>query len=392
MKRLWEMLVLAVLGVSLFITSVVSISYGKTYIEGDITYVRVSDCNGYILRPHTELYPAGSHPWLWFAPELGRSPHTNRMWLFNKLLLEGWTIAAVNIGEARGNPEGRIKFTDFYNYLMNSDFGLQPKANLFVQSRGGLMHYNWAADHPKWVQSIGGIYPAVDLRSYPGLAKAAPVFKMTVEELEANLSDCNPINRLAPLAAENISILHLHGDSDKLVPLKENSAAVKKRYDKLGGDMRLIVVSGKGHEVVPEFFESADLYNFFYSQAPVGMLENASNITDCKIPSVVEGGAKFTVEITIRNEGTQTWTFADGYVLATGDDSGLFTSSSQHYLTPQDSITTGKSKTFRFQMTAPTPKDNRCYKITWQMLKEDAGRFGEIVEEQVCIIDKSRSR
>ncbi len=368
----------------LLIISVVSVSQAKPLWNGTIIHLQVNDCNGYIIRPDVELYPKGSRPWLWFSPELGNNPHTNRGWIFNNLLRQGWTIAAFNIGESRGEYAGRAKYTDFYNYLMKCDYGLEPKANLFNQSRGGLMHYSWAADNPKLVRSIGAIYPVGDLRSYPKLVNAAKVYNMTVEELTANLSKFNPIDRLAPLAEANIPILHLSGDVDKAVPLEQNSAEVKRRYDKLGGNMRLIVVPGKGHEVIPEFFESADLYNFFYEKAHLNLIKNASKIVDCNVPLQVKAGDVFEVVATLRNEGTKSWTAADGYFLTAVDDSvGADVAAG---LQMQNQVAPGKTAKFNIQMTAP--KDKQVYEHRFQMSQKGFGTFGQIIHVKVNVINK----
>lgn len=54
----------------------------------------------------------------------------------------------------------------------------------------------------------------------------------------------------------------VHGDSDEPVPLEHNSGVVRDRYAALGGRVELVVVPGRGHEVVPELFENAGLLSF----------------------------------------------------------------------------------------------------------------------------------
>src|SRR5690606_4716437 len=115
-------------------------------------------------------------------------------------------------------------FAQFHAVVVKR-YGLDVKACLLAQSRGGLNHYNFAADHPEAVRCIAGIYPVGDLRSYPTLGRASPAYGMTAVELETELAKHNPVERLAPLARAGIPILHVHGDSDKLVPLEQNSQA-----------------------------------------------------------------------------------------------------------------------------------------------------------------------
>ena len=84
------------------------------------------------------------------------------------------------------------------------------------------MLYNWAVEHPDWVQCIAGNQPVSDLRSYPGLEKACAAYGMSPNELRDHLQEHNPIERLAPLAAKKVPILHIHGDHDMVVPLETN--------------------------------------------------------------------------------------------------------------------------------------------------------------------------
>jgi len=204
-------------------------------------------------------------PWVWYAPIFtGQNPDQSNVWLFRRLLDEGFAIAGVDVGESYGNPEGRKIYTAFYNILVNTR-GYSPKPCLLAQSRGGLMAYNWAAEHPQSVQCIGGIYPVCDLRSYPGLARASAAYGMTAEELSNHLAEHNPIDRLQGLAEAGVPILHLHGGADKVVPLETNSLELAKRYRALGGKIELEIVPGKGHAEIPEFFESECLLRFFVS-------------------------------------------------------------------------------------------------------------------------------
>ncbi len=124
------------------------------------------------------------------------------------------------------------------------------------------MLYNWAAENPDNVRCILGIYPVCDLRSYPGLGNAAGAFALTPAALQQQLEQHNPIDRLAPLARAGVAILHIHGDADSVVPLEKNSQVVLDRYAALGGAMKLIVVPGKGHAEIPEYFQDARLVQF----------------------------------------------------------------------------------------------------------------------------------
>ena len=226
--------------------------------------VDISGHPGFILLP-ARPRADGLKPWVWYAPVLtGRFPGSGNAWLFTRLLENGFAVGGVDAGESYGSPDGRRVFSEFHRVVVN-EHGLSPQACLLPQSRGGLMLYAWAAENPGAVRCIGGIYPVGDLRSYPGLSRARGAYHLTEEELRSQLPQHNPIDRLAPLAASHVPILHLHGDADKLVPLEPNSLEMARRYRALGGTFGLAVVRGKGHQEAPEFFESQSLLEFFLS-------------------------------------------------------------------------------------------------------------------------------
>ncbi len=226
------------------------------------TIVAVSKHKGFILRPKKPTAD-GPHPWVWYAPTfIGGYPNYSNEWLFARLLARGYAICGVEVGESYGSPSGRKVYSAFYD-LMIKDYKLDAKPYLVAQSRGGLMLYNWASENAGKVRGIVGIYPVCDLRSYPGLAKAAPAYGMTAKEFESHLKEHNPVDRLEPLAKARVPILHIHGDADKVVPLDANSQALAKRYKVLGGSIELIVIPGKGHAEVPEFFRSERVLAFF---------------------------------------------------------------------------------------------------------------------------------
>ena len=93
---------------------------------------------------------------------------------------------------------------------------------------------------------------------------------MTEQQLTAKLSEHNPIDRLAPLAKAKVPIFHIHGDRDDIVPLEKNSGEVEKRYAKLGGEMKLLVIDGQGHNMWPGWFRCQELVDFVIAYARNG--------------------------------------------------------------------------------------------------------------------------
>jgi pimeloyl-ACP methyl ester carboxylesterase len=242
-----------------------SIEYGASR---DDFQVGPNRNKGFVILPGKPAAD-GSRPWIWYAPTFvqpaGGMPDPSHAWLFERLLARGFAIAGVDVGESYGSPAGRAVYTGFHRAVV-AHYRLSPKACLLPQSRGGLMLYNWAAEHPEAVQCVGGIYTVCDPSSWPGLKQSCPAYGMTDAELKKHLAEHNPIDRLAPLAKAKIPILHVHGDVDALVPLDRNSGELVKRFRALGGDAELIVIKGKGHEVCDEFFKNQALLDFFLRQ------------------------------------------------------------------------------------------------------------------------------
>jgi dipeptidyl aminopeptidase/acylaminoacyl peptidase len=210
-------------------------------------------------------------PWILYAPALADYPDKHEAWLHQQFVAAGVTVAGVDVGEAYGSPRGRAAFDALYKELVERR-GFAPKPSLLGRSRGGLWVVSWAADHPDQVAGIAGIYPAFDLRTYPGLEKAASAYELTVDELQLSLNMHNPIARVTVLAKARVPAFFIHGEDDAVVPLKENSAEFVARYKAVGAEERvtLQVIKGQGHNFWPGFFQSQELVDFAIARAKDG--------------------------------------------------------------------------------------------------------------------------
>jgi pimeloyl-ACP methyl ester carboxylesterase len=136
------------------------------------------------------------------------------------------------------------------------------------------MLYNWAVEHPDLCRAIAGIYPVVNLNTWPpDLTPAAAAYGLAVEEFRRRLAEFNPIDRLAALAKARVPVFHIHGDNDVPVPLDANSGELVRRYRALGGSAALVTVKGRGHEEVDEYFKSEALRDFIVRCAHDGSAE-----------------------------------------------------------------------------------------------------------------------
>lgn len=224
-----------------------------------VDFFDVDRCHAFLIRPKGKV-PTSPMPWVWYAPVIGH-PNTSHAWLLKQWLEKGIGMAGVDVGESFGSPQGRKVYTALWEAL-TTRYKMSERPCLLPQSRGGLMLYNWAAENPTHVACIVGIYTVCDLRSYPGLQQACGTYGLSAAELEAHLAEHNPIDRLSPLAKAGVPILHIHGDADKVVPLEKNAGELARRYRALGGQVQLIVVPGKGHQVCDEFFHCRELVDF----------------------------------------------------------------------------------------------------------------------------------
>ncbi len=239
-----------------------------SYANGELVRLEIEGRRAFLIRPTTKTDP--TRRWIWVAPfwlavqdERGAVQH--RLYV-DRFLDAGFHVAGVDVGTSCGSPAGADVYQKFYEHL-TARLGLNPKARLLGQSNGGLISYAWAFRHPDCVDRIGGIYPAIDFRSWPGLANVVNFpepklgFGLTLDELTKRAAEFNPIDNLAPLAKAGIKIFHIHGDSDTLVPADANSVRVVEEFKKLGGDARLETLKGLGHGS-PAFYESESLVKF----------------------------------------------------------------------------------------------------------------------------------
>ncbi len=209
---------------------------------------------------------APAKPWVWYAPTLPGLPSQAEQWMFEKFRAAGIAIAGIDAGESYGSPAGCKAYAALYAE-MTGKRGYGAKPVLLGRSRGGLMMLSWAAANPDKVAGFAGIYPVCNLASYPGVAKAAPAFGMSPEELQARLAEHNPVDRLASLAQAGVPLFAIHGDNDPVVPLEANSALLKTRYAAIGGTMQLLVPPGQGHNMWAGFFQCEELVHFVKTHA-----------------------------------------------------------------------------------------------------------------------------
>lgn len=218
----------------------------------------VEGCTVFLIMPVQNV--GNNTPWVWYAPTLPGLPGMEEKWMFQQFIDAGIAIAGIDVGESFGSPKGRKLFSALYDELVNR--GLSKKPCLLARSRGGLMLYNWAVEHPDSVACIAGIYPVCNIISYPGIKNACNAYEITEEELREKINQHNPIDRIESLTTAGVPIYHIHGDCDTVVPIEANSSELAKRYRKAGAEMTLNVIAGQGHNMWTGWFECQELVDF----------------------------------------------------------------------------------------------------------------------------------
>jgi predicted esterase len=210
-------------------------------------------------------------PWIFYAPTLSAYPDEAERWMHEQFLAAGVAVAGIDVGEAYGNLKSHASFEALHAEL-TTKHGFATKPCLFGRSRGGLWVSSWALAHPERVAGIIGIYPVFDFRTYPGVTNAAPSYGITPEELVSREMELNPIERIALLAKAKIPVVLIHGDIDKVVPIKENSAEFVRRYKEAGAEslVRLIILKDQGHNFFEGFFHARELVDFAIERAKAG--------------------------------------------------------------------------------------------------------------------------
>ena len=219
-------------------------------------------------RPAFILWPDESlrkhpQPWILYAPTLPGLPDQHEKWMHEQFLDAGIAVAGIDIGESYGSPKGQALFTALHSELVKHR-GFATRTCLLGRSRGGLWISNWAISNPEKVAGIAGIYPVFDLRSYPGVERAAPAYDMTADHFADELDHWNPVSRLDILANASIPVFLIHGDVDRVVPIDANSQALIRAYKEAGAAelATLKVATGQGHNFWPGFFRCQELIDF----------------------------------------------------------------------------------------------------------------------------------
>ncbi|MBN3518441.1 prolyl oligopeptidase family serine peptidase [Algoriphagus lutimaris] len=188
--------------------------------------------------------------WIWRARFWGHEPQLDQA-----LLEKGFHVVYVDVAGLFGNPEAVQRWNEFYEFC-RKEYKLNPKVVLEGMSRGGLIIYNWATENTDKVYSIYADAPVCDIKSWPGglfAGQGSPNdWKKCLEAYgldSASVRDFKgiPIYKSVAIAKAKIPVIHVYGESDKVVPFMENTYLLAEEFRKAGGQITLIPKPGVGH-------------------------------------------------------------------------------------------------------------------------------------------------
>ena len=205
---------------------------------------------------------APGKPWLWrsmfWGQIKGATSRFTRMDL--ELIKQGYHVV-IRPGDVSGHARGNVAIDKAYEYLTRQH-GFATKVAMGSMSRETLALFRWASANPEKVESIYVDNGVCNVKSWPagrsvsgtdskaeGNWKSWTRLKMAYgfnSDEEAVAAKVSPIDWLEPLAKARVPILLASGTQDHAVPLEENAAVLKERYEKLGGSAE-VIVEDKGH-------------------------------------------------------------------------------------------------------------------------------------------------
>jgi len=192
-----------------------------------------------------------SDRWIWRAEFLGAFDSVDV-----DMLRHGYHLFHFCISNLYGCPKSIDLMKQFHEF-MTGTLGMRQKGIIFGFSRGGLYAVNFAHAHPEAISALYLDAPVLDIKSWPcGLGSGSG-------SSPENIEDClrlygldhstvmtfngNPIDYVPELIKAGIPIALVAGDSDEVVPHRENAQLLADLYKKSEGTLLYILKLGCGH-------------------------------------------------------------------------------------------------------------------------------------------------
>lgn len=164
-----------------------------------------------------------------------------------EMLEKGYYLAYVQNDTRWHSDQDDDRKARFSRFLQDQ-FGLNEKCLPVGMSCGGLQAVYFAAAHPECVAALYLDAPVLNLLSCPagvgiGTDSLYLEFVQKTGMTKADLINYrnHPMDKIPQLLESKIPVMLVCGDSDYIVPYKENGAVFFQRYTEGGGDITQIV-------------------------------------------------------------------------------------------------------------------------------------------------------
>ena len=113
----------------------------------------------------------------------------------------------------------------------------------------------------------------------------------------------------------------------------------------------------------------------FYTIHVNSQVDAASFVTQTALPNPMVAGTSYPLSVTMKNTGTTTWSEAGSYHLGSQNPQDNVTwGLGRVFLGPTETVAPGASKTFTFNVRAPSTAGN--YNYQWRMVRDGVAWFG----------------
>ena len=170
-----------------------------------------------------------------------------------ELLSRGWHIA-FRTNKNRWATKDQIECTARFVKFVSEEFGLEGRCSTVGMSCGGLIATTLAEAHPELVDVLYIDAPVLNLLSCPcgmGVANDLiyPEFSRVTGYTKSTMLAYrdHPIDKMHILITNDIPVVLVAGDSDRVVPYVENGAVLVDYYQKNGGRIKYWVKEGCDH-------------------------------------------------------------------------------------------------------------------------------------------------
>ena len=194
--------------------------------------------------------PCAQRRWVWRAEFLGAFDSVDQ-----RLLEMGWHIAYCRVSDMFGCPESIEMLKEFHDFVVKQ-FDLNPKADIFGFSRGGLYAFHYTLKYPEDICVLYLDAPVQNMFSWPqgkwaGIGSAHD-WEMCkdwwhIDEEHPEEFRGNPTDLIEELLATKVPVVMVAGGSDEVVPYDENGQLLEQKMKACGYDCLVIVKPECGH-------------------------------------------------------------------------------------------------------------------------------------------------